>query len=167
MSALDRPSAQRFISSTLSKVKVEVCTTGVATGPPTPRWTSPACTAVVAAPTDLLLARLLAIPLSSVGQTFLLALSKSKSRQGETLPARASRAPLPNCLQKNSTQRLLPLGCPVQPINRQTSKPKALGFFFNFFGFLAGLVVGDDLLLELAGDEVVVGKLSVVAAAAL
>src|SRR3989338_11666429 len=100
MSAFERPSAQRFISSTLSKVKVEVWTTGVATGPPTPVWTSPACTAVVAAPTDLLLARLLVIPLSSVGQTFLLALSKSKSRQGETLPARASPAPLPNCLQK-------------------------------------------------------------------
>src|SRR3989338_204998 len=100
MSAFERPSAQRFISSTLSKVKVEVCTTGVATGPPTPRWTSPACTAVVAAPTDLLLARLLAIPLSSVGQTFLLALSKSKSRQGETLPAPPPPPPPPHHLPK-------------------------------------------------------------------
>src|SRR3990172_7742440 len=94
MSAFERPSAQRFISSTLSKVKVEVWTMGVATGPPTPVWTSPACAAVGAAPTDLLLARLLLIPLSSVGQTFLLALSLSKGLPGRnSTSARPPRPP--------------------------------------------------------------------------
>src|SRR3972149_3605890 len=95
MSAFERPSAQRFISSTLSKVKVEVWTTGVATGPPTPRWTSPACPAVVAAPTDLLLARLLVIPLSSVGQTFLLALSLSKGLPGRNSTSASAPPPPP------------------------------------------------------------------------
>src|SRR3990172_6180542 len=121
MSAFERPSAQRFISSTLSKVKVEVWTTGVATGPPTPRWTSPACTAVVAAPTDLLLARLLVIPLSSVGQTFLLALSLSKGLPGRN----STSARVPRATTKLSPKKVQPSGRGrwAVPFNQSTDKP--------------------------------------------
>jgi hypothetical protein len=50
MYALLLPSAQRFISAVSENVKVDERTIGVATGPPTPWFDSPAWIARVASP---------------------------------------------------------------------------------------------------------------------